>query len=293
MKVVKLKGGLGNQMFQYAFAKYLEIENDEKVFLDFSTYKFRNDSVRKPRITEFNISLEAADENVIKSVCFFKHKGDMLKSSYKVLIGLETIFNKKYLFQRGIKPIDLKSLKKYNYYDGYWQSWKIVEFVKDVLKEDFNAKRHISDIAEKKILEVNRENSVFVGIRRGDYIDNKRNLKIYGTFDEVYYMEAMKIISQKVPNARFYIFSNDMEWVKKNMEFKHFNVTYNNVSGSVSDFEELLIMSKCKHAIICNSTYYWWGAWLIENPNKVIVAPKNWFANGKNIDIIPDEWIKL
>jgi hypothetical protein len=293
MKIVKLKGGLGNQMFQYAFAKYIEDICGERVLLDFSTYAGRrNDEVRKPRILEYNISLDKARNIEIREKCIFTHCGDMFRKSYKFWIIMEAVTNRKYCFRKVSRILNLEELKKYEYFDGYWQSWKYVEHVSETLLKEFTPKKLLSDKTASYIDKVNKQESVFVGIRRGDYLESPKNIKKYGIFTENYYTNAMKIISEKKDNAVFWIFSNDIEWVNANMDFSRYNVKLIK-DENVSDFEEMQIMKACKHAIICNSTYYWWGAWLIENKDKIVVAPQNWFADGQKIDIIPDGWIKI
>jgi len=294
MKIVKLKGGLGNQMFQYVFARYIGEMCNEKVLLDFSVYEGRKeDNIRKPRITEFNISLNAASEDEISAVCVLPHKGDMLNNTYRFSIGIETAINRKYCFQKFHKTLCLNKLGKYDYFDGYWQSWRYAVSMQSIIQKEFVPKGNLCAKAEAKIKEIESTSAVFVGIRRGDYVKDKRNLKIYGFIDESYYIRAMEIINQKVGKVKFHVFSNDIKWVKENMNFARFQVIYNDISEEVTDLEELIIMSKCSHAIISNSTYYWWAAWLIKNPDKVVVAPKRWFANGRKTEIVPDRWISI
>ena len=95
-----------------------------------------------------------------------------------------------------------------------------------------------------------------------------------------------------IPTSKFYIFSNDIEWVKSNMNFDQ-KVTYFDNKNGIDDFEELFIMASCKHAIIPNSTFHWWGARMISNPEKIVICPEKWFADNKKIDIIPPSWIRI
>ena len=294
MKIVKLKGGLGNQMFQYIFARYIEERCKEKVLLDFSVYEGRKeDNIRQPRITEFDISLNVASEDEISAVCVLSHKGDMLNNIYRLSIGIETVINRKYCFQKFYKTLSLDELEKYDYFDGYWQSWRYAVSMESIIQKEFVPKTSLSAKARVKVKEIESQSVVFVGIRRGDYVKNKKNLRIYGFIDESFYIRAMEIITQKVGNVKFHVFSNDIKWVKENMNFAQFQVICNEISEEVTDLEELIIMSKCSHAIISNSTYNGWAAWLIKNPDKVVVAPKRWFANGRKTEIVPDWWISI
>lgn len=286
-KIVKLKGGLGNQLFQYSFAKYIQINSRDDVYLDMSGYDYtKNDNVRKPRILRFNITLPILTNGLEKNKCIFSHAGTYGTWVEKIKIVIEIAINRKYCFKKDCKFFPYDKTIKYNYFDGYWQSWKYVKAVEDILKEEIC----IPKIFEMPLKdEIDNCNAVFVGIRRGDYL--KEN-KLYGQFDNNYYLKAMKLISEHVINPVFYIFSNDISWVKKNMNFENYIVKYRDETN-VDDFEELLLMGSCKHAIIVNSTFYWWGAWLIKNPKKVVVAPKEWFANNWENDIVPEDWIRI
>lgn len=294
MKIVKLKGGIGNQLFQYVFAKYLEMKCDaEKVYLDLSAYgnKGRDANFRRPIIFRLNVSLEAAEESEISKICIFRHIRTSPNIIYKFFIILETLFNKNYYLQKR-RHREFEEAMQYKYYDGYWQSYQYVENMKNVIKKEFYPRTGISTAVMEEMQNNAKESLVFVGIRRGDYI-KKKNRKRYGVLTEEWYRSAMGIISKKVADPVFYVFSNDIEWVKTNMNFKPYTIRYRENEKQLDDLEELFVMSSCCHAIISNSTFYWWGAWLIDNPDKIVIAPRNWFADGTKSDIVPPEWIKI
>lgn len=295
MKVIKLKGGLGNQMFQYAFAKYIEKNCGDISKLDFSTYtELLNDEIRKPRLLKFNISSPIASSSEIKDITMLKHNGNSLSFAYKLKIFLEAIFNIKYYFEwKRDDFITLSKIKKCNYFDGYWQSINYIEPIKEQLFRDFTPNYELSFKAKKQITEMQSHNSVFVGIRKGDYTANASARKHFGVITNEYYLSAMKLITSKVKNPVFHIFSNDIEWCKQNINFNNYNVVFRDKDMQTNDFEELMIMSSCKHAIISNSTFNWWGAYLIKNPDKVIVCPLRWFNDNTSINIIPLEWNRI
>ena len=143
------------------------------------------------------------------------------------------------------------------------------------------------------ISSIETDETVFVGVRKGDYNTSFHARKHYGSFPQTYYEKAISIIKRTVRNPVFYIFSNDIDWCKQNLRFDESVVFYRNNEDQTDDFEELIIMSKFKHAIICNSTFQWWGAFLINNPGKVIVSPADWFADKKTIEIVPPTWVKI
>lgn len=292
MKIVKLKGGLGNQMFQNAFAKYVAKHTKDEVKLDFSSYaELVNDDIRKPRLLKFNISQGVASEKEIAQHTLLSHGGNSLSFSYKVKILFEAIFNKKYCFEwkRG-DLLSGKQVKKYDYFDGYWQSIEYIEPLRNYLLEEFTPNYEISDSAKRQIEEMQVHDSVFVGVRKGDYTANAKARKHYGIITNEYYLKAMEYVTTKVENPVFHIFSNDIEWCKKNLDFKDYKVVFRGKEVQTDDFEELMIMKSCKHAIISNSTFNWWGAFLINNPARVIVCPLRWFNDDTPINIVPKEW---
>ena len=289
MKIVKMKGGLGNQMFQYAFAKFLEKELDEEVRLDFHQYKgFTTDSIRKPRLLKYQISLDFADSN--QCGFLFPHKAPSTSFLYKIEVYAEKKLNKKYYFTKGLIYETPSTLSTRYYFDGYWQSHKYVECVQDILNREFVPNYKLSTTTQNMIEDVSLINSVFVGVRKGDYTKNKAMRASWGSFNESYYHTCMNYIKKKVSNPVFIIFSNDVEWCKANLDFTGYNYEYREASEVVDDFEELQIMMACKHSIIVNSTFHWWGAWLHDNPEKIICCPQNWYFNRQKTEILPPSW---
>ncbi|QNK58169.1 alpha-1,2-fucosyltransferase [Paenibacillus sp. PAMC21692] len=294
MKIVKFKGGLGNQLFQYAYMRALELKYDCKdVIADLSIYEHtKGDRIRVPRIEKLNVKISKAQKSDINKVCYFTHAGNTLGLQYKSKILLETIFNSKYYFEFDRSYREITKIINHSYFDGYWQSWRYLIDIEEKLREEITPKFNLSNKTVEFIKKIKNENAVFLGVRRGDYIEIPKNRKHYGEFTEDYYIEAINYIRERVDNPVFYIFSNDINWVKKNMNFDC-DVVYREDDEQISDVEELFIMGACKHAIIVNSTFYWWGAWLINNRDKIVVSPKQWFADDKPIDIVPDNWVKI
>lgn len=291
MRIVKLKGGLGNQMFQYAFAKLVEKHTGEVVKLDYSAFEnLSNDKVRVPRIRFFKISLEKAETEDINNFCILNHLKNSQSLLYKIGIFIEKTINKKYYWEpnRAFRPLNI--LLGYRYFDGYWQSWRYIEDIKECIFNEFEPNYDISINTRKMQELLKNENSVFIGIRRGDYSQEQKH---YGCFSELYYRRAMEYIEKRVSNPVYYVFSNDIEWCKKNIDWTGHSVNFREKDYQTNDFEELLLMSSCKHAIIVNSTYNWWGAYLIKNDNKIICCPTKWWFDNKPIDIIPNDWVRI
>jgi hypothetical protein len=294
MKIVKFKGGLGNQLFQYAFLRNLE-ENfgckDVKGDF-FYYYSLLKDTIRRPRIENFNITMNKARREDIRETCLLPRIGNPLSLLYKATLYFEKTFNRNYFLEPSRKPINIQDIVSKIYFDGYWQYWKNVYQIEDILREELKPKFNISSSNKEIASIISREDSVFIGLRRGDYLANRSTRRIFGILDESYYKRAIMEIEKRVDNPVYYLFSDSVEWVKNNIDFG-VTVNYRDNTLHGSDIEDLMIMSACKHAIIPNSTFHWWGAWLIENRRKIIVAPDNWFADGKEIEIVPPDWIKI
>lgn len=297
MKIVKVKGGMGNQMFQYAFMRYLQIvfkQTDTKA--DFSYYsQCKEDKIRIPRIMEMNTICDAASEAELKKILGSVPRGNVLGMKYRIQIALQAKLNKKYFFENNRAYREAEKLLKYDYFDGYWQSWRYLEPIRKELLAEFKPRTQLSKKTQNVISQLHSCNSVFVGIRRGDYAAEKSH---YGECEVEYYRKALELLCRKIENPVFVFFSNDIEWVKIHMSpsvlgIEKMEILYRTEEEIENDFEELFVMAACKHAIIANSTFNFWGAWLITNPDKVVIAPRDWFKDDKPIDIVPDEWIKI
>ena len=288
MKIVKIKGGLGNQLFQYSFARLLQQKTGDTVKLDMSAYNDTlDDPIRQPRLLKFNIPLEVAIDKEIRNKCLLKHKGHLLTTQYRLGIAAEALFNPKYYFEKDRRYRAIEKIKKFDYFDGYWQSWKHVDEVWNVLKKDLVPRNNLNFATINMIEKVSAQQSVFIGVRRGDYQEHSDH---WGTFTQEYYSKAVNYICERIENPVFYVFSNDISWVKKNLVFDGKNVIYREPYDVIDDFDDLLIMANCKHSIIINSTFHWWGAQFNYYHGKIVVAPKKWFFDGKLIDIIPPKW---
>jgi hypothetical protein len=283
----KIKGGLGNQLFQYAFLKGLSYRlNEPNHFcLDTAIYKKKNN--RSLEIKDFKIvDNNEKEEDIRKRMA---HAFEFGTSAYKIATVIDSITDFGYFFEKDRKYIRFEKLCRYNYFDGYWQSEKYFNFIREQILADLELKLEIN--YDQYIIE--SHNSCAIGFRRGDYFKNKKSLKIYDVCNELYYENAIRYMNDKYSDVIFYVFSDDVRWVKENFNFKNNKVKYINENKELSPAAELKIMSKCKHAIIPNSTFSWWGAWLIEGEEKKIICPKGWYANGMPNDIIPESWIQI
>ena len=285
MIIIKLNGGLGNQLFQYSLGRKLSIKNNDIFKLDLSG--FTKDNPRSYSLGHFNIV-----ENLAK-------KEDVAKFNKK---GLSKLFEK-------IKPYYKKSVIKYKgydfdqnilklsgnfYLDGYWQSEKYFKDIEGVIRKEITLKEPLVDEHANLINNIKNSNSVSVHIRRGDYATNKKFSAVYNLLDEEYYQRTVKFIAEKIKEPKFFIFSDDIKWAKQNLNIPYPKIFVSD-NSEIKDYEELTLMSFCKHNIIANSSFSWWGAWLNTNIDKIVLSPDKWFniGVGNTSDLIPEDWIKL
>lgn len=300
MKIIKLKAGLGNQMFQYAFYRLLETEYGQKdVLLDIAYYKhplFRK--YLDAGINMLSVSYRVAGKKELRSLRVPYNGFKPHHFWHRLVVATQFFFNRHYFFERKRDYVGVESILHYSYFDGYWQSWKYLEPIQDILFKEFKPKNELSAQTQSYIEKFSSLNSVFIGIRKGDYTASAKATSHYGVPSQEYYEKAIEIILNKVKDPYFVVFSDDIDWVKKHFDFKHMgieddHIEYRDKHNIFSNFEELFVMASCSHAIISNSTFNFWGAWLIKNDGKVVVAPKEWFKDGKTIDIIPPSWIEI
>lgn len=278
--IVWCLGGLGNQMFQYAFYRAFELRGAE-VYLDISN--FESYSLHNGYELDRVFGIEA---RIAKKEAILKIKGGLIN---KILDKL--YIRKKVTIQDGIgfNAKYLTRCYKNDYLLGYWQSENFFAEFKTQIRNDFIFPR--IDNKNSNILEqIKRYNSISIHVRMGDYVDHP----IHGGICTVeYYLKAIKLICSLVYNPQFFIFSNDIEWCKNNLNLE--NAFYVSGNDSEESFRDMQLMSLCQHNIIANSSFSWWGAWLNNNQNKIVIAPQKWFNDPKinTKDLIPDGWYKI
>lgn len=295
MTIIKLKGGMGNQMFQYALGKKISIlNNDPDLFLDISFYKKNKIKKNVKNLITFGKNLY---KNGIKSAI---RQQEVNKRSYSLnifhlsdTIKIVKKSNFKKIEEINEFTFDKNILKcKGNFiYEGYFNTEKYFLDIKKYIQQDFTIKqKYLKNIKEEQ-RKIEKTNSISIHLRRGDYLSDKQANKTFFVCDLEYYTKAIKIMEEKVSNPYFFIFSDDIDWIKNNLQFKK-NVEFISCKKSYEDF---YLMSKCKHNIIANSTFSWWAAWLNKNDEKIIISPKKWLKNKDVLktDLIPVNWIKI
>jgi hypothetical protein len=262
--IIAIKGGLGNQMFQYAHGRNLEL-GGKKIVFDTSFYagnKAKIDTARNFKLNNFNIETNEM---------FSEKKHPCLNLITKVLIHL-------------------------NLSDGgFWQSEKYFIENEGSIRKEFTLKSPLSLKAQEASINIkSSKNSVSFHVRRGDYVSDAKTNEHHGTCEPEYYAKALEYIASKIgKEITVFIFSDDIEWVKKNIVIPY-PATYVS-TPNIPDYEELILMSQCHYHIIANSSFSWWGAWLDPSNDKIVVAPKQWVRTGANAtkDIVHSSWIRI
>ncbi|WMW24308.1 alpha-1,2-fucosyltransferase [Methanolobus sediminis] len=290
MIIVKLMGGLGNQMFQYAAGRRLALEHNTILKLDLSFLLDRtpreNFTYRPYELDVFNIQGEIASPSEINK---FAPANNNIFNYIKQKLKISKIITEPHFhFDKGIL-----SSPDNSYLDGYWQSEKYFKEIRDIIHTDFTFKVKPTNINQKLANEIGFCESVSIHIRRGDYVSNPETKKLHGYCSLEYYEKAIKKICCYVENPHFFIFSDDPDWAEDNLIYDC-PIKFVTHNDSEKGYEDLRLMSLCKHNIIANSSFSWWGAWLNKNPEKIVLSPEKWF-NDSSIntdDLVPDNWIR-
>ncbi len=284
MVIVKLQGGLGNQMFQYATGRRLAHRLETDLKLDIAGFKHY--PTRSYGLGCFTIQETVAEEEERKP--FLKKSGIFDK-----ILKLSTY----HVIREQPAPSFIPQVLTVTgnvYLDGYWQSEIYFKDFAETIRHEFRLKKGLNDFYEKNLQTIERSASVGIHIRRGDYVTNATAEKLLGACPVDYYAATIKELERQVGESVFYVFSDDLDWAKENLSTVH-PIVFIDARDQRDDAQELFIMSRCKHHIIANSSYSWWAAWLNPHLDKVVCAPKRWFK-GMDYDtniIIPSHWQTL
>lgn len=282
MIIVRLNGGLGNQMFQYAAGRRAALAHKTILKLDRESFDSSSPVRRGYSLGDFAIQAEIATKKDLERV-----------ATRTIRLPWDRRRNTRYIKEKHFHfdPQILK-LPDNSYLDGYWQSEKYFLDCEKIIRRDLKLESAIGRKATEILQKVKNSNSVSLHVRRGDYAKSPHTRVHHGLLPSTYYQQAMSLISKALADPIFFVFSDDPGWVRRNLKITFPAVI---VSGQTRDFEDLMLMSACRQHIIANSSFSWWGAWLNRNPNKIVVAPKRWFRE-KSIDtsdLIPDDWLRI
>lgn len=287
MIVARMDGGLGNQMFQYAFGLYLASKHNARLVLDISAYDCQ--PAHGFLLDRFQIQATLADAAARRRYPS-RRRAESAASWWEFVVGPRPL---RHIRQRpfGFQPKFLLARDE-SYLDGYWQSELFFPGMRTTLLEHFQPCSTVSSASRRVQEEMLGTNSIAVHVRRGDYVSNPRNAQIYRQLDSEYYRACVDDWAKHRLAPRLFVFSNDLTWCRENLQFK-LPTRFVEHSGEGTTHEDLWMMSSAACCVIANSTFSWWGAWLNNRADRIVYTPRKWFHPSKldDRDIPSSDWI--
>ncbi len=277
MRLIKMTGGLGNQMFIYAF--YLQMKKhfpNVRIDLSDMIHYHVHHGYEMHRV--FNLpQTEFCINQPLKKVLEF--------------LFFKTIIERK---QNGsLKPYTKKFIWPFIYFKGFYQSERYFKEIKDEIRETFSFNLATANLkSQDMIKKIEKDHCpVSLHIRRGDYLKPQHWDSIGCICQLSYYRNAINEMTKRIAHPSWYVFSDDIDWVRENIPLD--NATFIDWNKGNESWQDMMLMSRCQHHIICNSTFSWWGAWLNPRKEKIVIVPEKWFNHIETPYIYPKEWIKV
>lgn len=293
MIITNISGGLGNQMFQYATGRALSLMHGVPLLLDirdFLQYSMHQGFELKH---VFSAPVElASPDDLYKTLGWQSSRLALRLLAHPKMRLLRTnrlVIEPHFQYFSGIKQVPSSC-----YLKGYWQSERYFTDMADVIRDDFRFHPPLSNENSHIAKNMREVNAVSLHVRRGDYISNRNTLAVHGVCSLEYYTQAIRHIVERTTDPVFFVFSDDIEWVKNNLQIAHpcYLIDHNN---GIESYNDMRLMSLCKHNIIANSSFSWWGAWLNSHADKIVIAPARWFVSDTydSADLVPADWVRL
>ena len=289
MVLVKLMGGLGNQLFQYAAGRSLASRLATTLKLDTSFYP--RQTLRAYMLSHFQIQAEFASTRELRR-CTLSRRWPRLWQT----LGLRPRYTmvKEKPFPNFVP--DFFTVQGDVFLNGYWQSEAYFREVAPTIRREFAFKNAPDARNHELLAEIAGVNAVAVHVRRGDYLLHPATSQLHGTCSLDYYRRALEYIQKRVEQPHFFVFSDDPAWTQANMKMNA-PTSYITHNAAAHGHEDLRLMTACRHFILANSSFSWWGAWLATSVNKVVLAPEQWFASlplgAQAAHLIPSSWTRL
>jgi hypothetical protein len=281
------QGGLGNQLFQYAAARRVALRNNTELVLD--PHWFSNSSEyethRPLELGHYPVVMRVATETEQRR---WKWMRGRLGRYLGPFLPLNLLREQGTTLNR-----PLLNAPDNSYLFGFWQSEAYFNDIRSLLIRELTPIETPGAVDQRVLDLIDNSNAVCLHVRRGDYVTRQSASAFHGLCSLDYYHAAIRHVADRVEHPTFFVFSDDSEWTRANLHSKYptHYVDHNNPENA---FQDLFLMSRCKHHIIANSSFSWWGAWLNQRTTKIVVAPRQWFANQLSSPaLIPPGWVQL
>lgn len=296
MIIVRLMGGMGNQLFQYALGRRLSLLTGEPLKLDAGDWR---PGSSRCRLDRFRIAADlASPQEVERLTGIHRGRGFVARAHRRISRRLISLFpapSMKVVTERSCRfdPTVLDSQGNV-YLDGYWQSEKYFKDVEQTIRSELTLSQPPDRDNQELLAGILSGESVSIHVRRGDYVSDPHIASVIGSCPPDYYAAAIDAVLPDVGNPEFYVFSDDIGWCRTHLPTNH-PTSFVEHNGPERDWEDFRLMSACRHHVIANSSFSWWASWLCPHPDKVVVAPERWFADpGRDSsDIVPESWQRI
>ncbi len=285
MITVELMGGLGNQMFQYAFG--LRLATERHTGLVANGFLLNNRllaTLRQYTYRQFELSIFGVEApgsspaSLLRAASPFHTTTRLIREP---AAGPRALL---------LPPLTVEQLVCV----GYWQSEGYFKAADLAVRQQFQFRQPVNDFTQRVAEAILKApNPVFVHVRRGDYVTNANASQHHGVCGIDYYKQALTHMRERVDSPNFYVFSDDLDWVKQELGPLLQPATYVEGNRGRDSWQDMFLMSHCRHAIMANSSFSWWGAWLNDHPGRIVTAPRQWFTKQVTENLLPDHWISL
>ncbi len=287
MIVFRAQGGLGNQLFQYATARRLALKNQCPLVLDHHWFDHTRpgETPRPLELTRYSLNMRLAKPlELLRWAPIRSRWGRHLKP----FLSMNLILEQGYDVNK-----DVLLAPPNTYLMGYWQSEAYFADIRHKLLLELKPSEPPGPQDLAMIEHMQRGESISVHVRRGDYISLASASAYHGLCTLDYYSKAIAYIGERVCKPILFVFSDDPAWTRANLR-SSFTTFYVDHNTSDYAFQDLRLMSHCKHHVIANSSFSWWGAWLANSANQIVVAPAKWFqADRPTPNLLPSHWVRF
>ena len=292
MIIIRLKGGMGNQIFQYAFGRKLAQSIGTDLVMDLSSLLDRSKGkdfvYRDYDLTAFNVKEQFLTQPQLLRT-FYRSKSSLVTKVIRKRLNNGRRFVREAHFH--YQPSLLQEASDNTIYEGWFQSPRYFEGIEAELRQELTFKHTLLAQSQALLQRIQSTNSVCLNVRRTDFL----KVSNLNTTNLDYFLRAAEEIASRVSNPEFFVFSDDVEWCRENIKLAYPVQVVDHSHKGIKFTNYMQLMSACQHFIIPNSSYAWWAVWLNEQPNKIVIAPKNWFTDPKidTSDLVPKEWLRM